>query len=793
MRFIDRYSHSKPAYLSSAEMDEANYELIQYVTDEIGLSNQRRVPYDSSLLIHPSLQAALFDLFGHHCVYCERSDEDYIISLHHHRPNTLARSADGETSLLYYSWLGYDWENLVQCCSVCERRKQNQFPVDGERGRLLSSVSELRAEEQALLLDPCYDIPHQHLQYFADGAVHGVTTRGERSIETLKLNHVSLVEGRSRAFEVLLGDLLSGEFVDQSYVQTGCPDSWSAYALTGRKFAGSTTLALLQSFYLIGAKFVDIVGLISFLSELSKTERQSVLSKIRDLIGGLQREPSLDVADWLWGEFEPALSRQNATNSIVDFHSVADHQFRKIDSQPQGPSARQQKLENLQYAEKDVTSFRIKNYKALRDVSLELPSRELLGNQSGTGAASSPCMIVLGENATGKSSILEAIALSLIGSRQTNSLNRAMKDFDVSPKTLIHRPDPSNWAEKADNCIEVEVEFEDLSSTTQLLGEPKSSAFQGGQTPSKIVLGYGPRRFFKKGKKRWNATPGRLVRSLFDPMDTMSDPLIWLLECDAKDFDAAVRVLRVLVFLDDDDEGYFLRGEENIYLNVAGRELPFDQLSMGFKSVISLAVDITRELLRYYDNIEYAHAVVLLDEIETHLHPRWKMQLMRRLRLAFPCVQFIATTHDPLCLRGMNDGEVFVLQRDPVRHSVDLVSELPSIKGMRADQLLTSEFFGLGSTDPETDAKLIKYHYLVSQPGDEAKIQAMELRKELGVMRIGNSFIERQVASALSFEEFETLQNLPALEGFKKKEALAKVLSSLSLPDGNSLPKEDGE
>ena len=56
------------------------------------------------------------------------------------------------------------------------------------------------------------------------------------------------------------------------------------------------------------------------------------------------------------------------------------------------------------------------------------------------------------------------------------------------------------------------------------------------------------------------------------------------------------------------------------------------------------------------------------DEIETHLHPAWKLEIVTRLRRVFLRLHFLATTHDPLCLRGLQSGEVVVLRRSGRRH-----------------------------------------------------------------------------------------------------------------------------
>ncbi len=79
-------------------------------------------------------------------------------------------------------------------------------------------------------------------------------------------------------------------------------------------------------------------------------------------------------------------------------------------------------------------------------------------------------------------------------------------------------------------------------------------------------------------------------------------------------------------------------------------------------------------------------------------------------------MQVIATTHDPLCLQGLNQGEVTVLRRKSGRR-VFAVRDLPSSEGMTADQLLTSEHFGLESVmSRETSDRLKEYYRLLALP-----------------------------------------------------------------------------
>jgi predicted ATP-binding protein involved in virulence len=150
-------------------------------------------------------------------------------------------------------------------------------------------------------------------------------------------------------------------------------------------------------------------------------------------------------------------------------------------------------------------------------------------------------------------------------------------------------------------------------------------------------------------------------------------------------------------------------------VNLHKERVPLDELSDGYQSVIALATDVLSVFLPVWGNlIETAEGIVLIDEIDAHLHPTWKMRIVELLRACFPHVQFITTTHDPLCLRGLRRGEVMVLQRGAAGRVV-AVKDLPSPEGMSVDQLLTSEHFGLSSIlEPGVDALFRRYYRLLA-------------------------------------------------------------------------------
>ena len=143
------------------------------------------------------------------------------------------------------------------------------------------------------------------------------------------------------------------------------------------------------------------------------------------------------------------------------------------------------------------------------------------------------------------------------------------------------------------------------------------------------------------------------------------------------------------------------------------------------------------------------------------------------------------TTHDPLCLRGMYQGEVFVLQRVSEDARIESLEELPNVQGMRADQILTSEFFGLGSTDPGTDAKLIRYHHLtrLSERTEEEEQERTRLAREVEEQMVVGSTMDEQVEARAMVEasreaDFDN-KPMPKIKRDDRRQMLARAMEKL--------------
>jgi len=168
-----------------------------------------------------------------------------------------------------------------------------------------------------------------------------------------------------------------------------------------------------------------------------------------------------------------------------------------------------------------------------------------------------------------------------------------------------------------------------------------------------------------------------------------------------------------------------------------------DKLGMGFQSVLALTVDIASRLVEHYPDsphpLEEA-AVVLVDEVDLHLHPTWQRALQQQLSERFPKVQFIATAHSPLVVQSSPNANIILLRRDGDHVVIEPAPD--TVKTWRVDQILTSDLFGLPSARPPSlDSLITERDAILGKPelsnADEQRLE--KLRARIGELPGGES------------------------------------------------------
>lgn len=147
--------------------------------------------------------------------------------------------------------------------------------------------------------------------------------------------------------------------------------------------------------------------------------------------------------------------------------------------------------------------------------------------------------------------------------------------------------------------------------------------------------------------------------------------------------------------LDRDTWQVFVRSPDGI--------IPIEHLSLGMVSTIGWFGTVLRRLAEAYPDSrepENESAVVLIDEIDAHLHSAWQKRLVPLIRSMLPNIQVIAASHSALITNNLEPDEIIILSRDAAGQLTHAHMN-EKVKGLRADQVLTSAAFGLETTRSE--------------------------------------------------------------------------------------------
>lgn len=171
-----------------------------------------------------------------------------------------------------------------------------------------------------------------------------------------------------------------------------------------------------------------------------------------------------------------------------------------------------------------------------------------------------------------------------------------------------------------------------------------------------------------------------------------------------------------------DAEGEYLYGKK-------GAEVPFPALSDGYRAFLGWLGDLLYHVCetcpsgkKLVDN----KGIVMVDEIDLHLHPKWQMTVLQTLAKELPNIQFIVTSHSPLIV-GSLEWMNIILMKPASKQSSKAQRIESAVHGLDADQILLTDFFGLSSTRAAGKKRTLKELSRKARDGDiEAAKQILE-------------------------------------------------------------------
>lgn len=171
--------------------------------------------------------------------------------------------------------------------------------------------------------------------------------------------------------------------------------------------------------------------------------------------------------------------------------------------------------------------------------------------------------------------------------------------------------------------------------------------------------------------------------------------------------------------------------------------IPFRQLGYGYQILTTWVADLASRMIERYPDSRNPFAepaVVLVDEIDLHMHPQWQRKLIEDLTKWFENTQFIATAHSPLIVQSVEEGNVAVLRRDGDHVVID--NDTGLLRKMRVDQILTSDLFSVESPRPRYLEPLFAERTAIltkARPTKADKKKLKDLEERIGPLPTGET------------------------------------------------------
>lgn len=364
-----------------------------------------------------------------------------------------------------------------------------------------------------------------------------------------------------------------------------------------------------------------------------------------------------------------------------------------------------------------ISRIRLEGIRGFRELDLDLLGEE---------AEPRHRTLIIGKNGTRKTTILRAIALGLCDSADANALiaepiggflSERERDGRIEIILESSRGLASHWATRIrrENGKEmVEVEGSDPNGSRLPYLRP-------------FICGYGAGRFGVATDTGRDYRVADSVYTLFDYRRTLLDPELTLRRLGESlgrsRYQGILQCIRIAIGLSPDDKIQLLKGG-GIELSgpTIGGTTRLEGWADGYRLTFSWLLDLYGWALRAdrIDDEGRVHGILLIDEVEQHLHPSMQAEVLPRLSKALPRMQLFATTHSPLVALDARPDELVVLRREGDQVVTEM--SVPDFSGYSAEDMLADErLFDTEVYAPEMQEKVVRYRSLAAIPREERR------------------------------------------------------------------------
>lgn len=319
---------------------------------------------------------------------------------------------------------------------------------------------------------------------------------------------------------------------------------------------------------------------------------------------------------------------------------------------------------------------------------------------------------LLGENGTGKSSVLRAIALVMAGADAVGELVGDPSEWirlgrDEASIEVTFATADNEERRSALRFMRGQTAFEFLDSNRDTLRQIDAAVAKADR--NYFVVGYGVSRraandrLHSSGSSPFRSSRAQAVGTLFAGDAPLVSLERWAMDLDYRKGSIGLQLVETAfhTLLPDVDFSRIDRDRRQILFKTPDGELPLAALSDGYQAMAAWCGDLLYRITETFGDHKdplKARGVLLVDEIDLHLHPIWQRRLVEFLHATLPNLQIVLTTHSPLTIHSADEGELFVMRRD-AREGTVMEAYNGAPNKLMLHQLLQSPIFGLETLD----------------------------------------------------------------------------------------------
>lgn len=397
-----------------------------------------------------------------------------------------------------------------------------------------------------------------------------------------------------------------------------------------------------------------------------------------------------------------------------------------------------------------LKQLRLENVRCFEELTLDF-EREALNRRRASN--NRKWTILLGENGTGKSTVLKAAGLVTCGSS-------ALTDVLSDPKDWIRRGQPScrisaTLETKAGDEREIYLEMKESESISRVISnarkglEPLDDALENTQR-NYFVVGYGSSRRLASDtsigpeRSHYRSPRARSIATLFDSEAQLNPLESWAMELDYESGQEGLDAVQSALssFLPGMTFDHIDKKAKQLLFKTPDGPIPLSQLSDGYQNVAAWVGDLlyrVHQVFEDYKNPLKTRGLLIIDEVDLHLHPIWQRSLHDFLQRKLPNMQLLVTTHSAVTAQQAQEHQLHYLKREG--RSVQLRQFEADPSNLLISQLLLTEAFGL-ETDESKQIEKQKARY--RRLRDKKSLTDRE-KKEFGRLKstIGESLTHR--------------------------------------------------